>query len=745
MKRVAIALLFSLPTYAANFAHDIAPIIYRDCAPCHRPGEAGPFSLLTYQDVKSHARQIADVTRRRYMPPWAPQAGYGHFAGERRLSDAQIQLIADWAAAGAPAGDPSETPAPPDFKEGWQLGPPDLILEAQAAYALPASGPDVYWNFIIPAALTTTRYVRALEIRPGDKRLVHHANLYIDRARSARRQEIAEGQGFPGMDVVIDRPIGEPDDGHFLFWKPGGVPYEEPDGFSMRLDPGSDLVLNAHLQPTGKPENVRPSIGLYFTGKPPRQFPMLIQLEHDGAIDIPAGVRDFLISDDFRLPMDVDVLAVYPHAHYLGHVLEGYATLPSGERKWLIRIPNWDPNWQGAYHYQDPVFLPKGSVVSMRYRYDNSSLNPRNPHRPARRVFSGNQATDEMGHLWLEVLPRNHLDEKGDRRMELQEAVMRHRLQKYPDDFTAHFQLGALRQARLDPVEGLAMLRAAVRLQPDHAEARNLLGSTLVAMGRNTEALEQFRAAVKARPDYGNARYNLARALARAGKAEEAVENFEIVEKQFPSDASVRHELADLYLRHNNFAAAVEQFDQALAIDPADDAARKSREAALNEMPASAKKKTEPAGEIRWLEPHKPLPAFTLSALDGKTWKLEDLNGKVVVIDLWATWCVPCRAELPEFQKLYEQWKDRGDVAVISFNVDDDPAAIAPYVAANHYTFPVLRANALVDDYLTAVFIPQTWFLEAQGKLRWIHEGYGGDAKWLDTLTAKLAAVLEQR
>jgi len=742
MKRLAIALALSLPAYAATFAHDIAPIVYQNCAPCHRPGEAGPFSLLTYKDVKSHARQIADVTRRRYMPPWAPEAGFGKFADERHLTDAQIRTIAEWVAAGAPEGNPSETPVPPDFKAGWQLGPPDLILEAQATYTLPAAGPDVYWNFIIPAAVTSTRYVRAIEIRPGDKRIVHHANLYIDRARSTRRQEIAEGQGFPGMDVAIDRAIGEPDDGHFLFWKPGGTPYVEPDGFSMRLVPGGDLVLNAHLQPTGKPEQVRPSIGLYFTDKPPDQFPMLVQLEHDGALNIPPGASDYLVSDDFRLPMDVDVLAVYPHAHYLGHVLEGYATLPSGERKWLIRIPAWDPNWQGAYHYKDPVFLPKGTVVSMRYHYDNSPLNPRNPHQPPRRVVSGNQSTDEMGHLWLQVLPRDAA-EKGDRRMELQEAVMRHRLQKYPDDFTAHFQLGALRQARLDPVEALAMLRAAVRIQPDHAEARNLLGSALVAMGRNTEALEQFRAAVKARPDYGNARYNLARALARAGKPEEAVENFEIVEKEFPGDATVRDELAELYLRQQKFAEAVEQFDQALALDPTDTAARKSREAALSQAPAKAK--TEQAGEIRWVEPHKPLPPFTLQALDGKSWKLADLNGKVVIIDLWATWCVPCRAELPEFQKLYDQWKDRSDVAVISFNVDDDPAVIAPYVAQNHYTFPVLRANELVDAYLSVAFIPQTWFLDADGKLRWIHEGYGGDPKWLETMIAKLAEVLEER
>ena len=526
MKRIAIALVCSLPAYAATFAHDIAPIVFENCAPCHRPGEAGPFPLLSYQDVKSHARQIADVTRRRYMPPWAPEAGYGEFSGERRLTDAQIGLIADWVAAGAPEGNPSETPPLPEFKEGWQLGTPDLIVEAQNAYTLPASGPDVYWNFIIPAGVTVTRYVRAIEIRPGDKGVVHHANLYVDRTRSARRQEIAEGQGFPGMDVVIDRVISEPDDGHFLFWKPGGTPYVEPDGFSWRLDPGSDLVLNAHLQPTGKPEQVRPSIGLYFTDKPPEKFPMLVQLEHDGALDIPPGNRDFVVADDFRLPLDVDVLAVYPHAHYLGHVLEGYVTLPGGERKWLIRIPDWDPNWQGAYHYREPVFLPKGTVISMRYHYDNSAANPRNPNQPPRRVVSGNQATDEMGHLWLQVLPHNGPGEKGDRRMELQEAVMRHRLEKYPNDFEAHFQLGALRQARLDPAEGLAMLRAAVRIQPDHGEARNMLGSALVAMGRNTEAIEQFRAAIRTRADYTNARYNLARALARAGKNDEAIDIF---------------------------------------------------------------------------------------------------------------------------------------------------------------------------------------------------------------------------
>ena len=578
----AFGVFFAVTAYAQpplTFARDIAPIVYRNCAPCHRPGEAGPFPLLSYQDVKKHAPEIAEVTTRRFMPPWAPEAGYGDFSDERRLTAAEIQLIKDWVSQGAPEGNPFETPPLPKFAEGWQLGPPDLIVDAPKAYTLPASGPDVYWNFVIPVALEKMRYVRAVEIRPGDKRIVHHANLYVDRARSARRQEIAAGQGFPGMDVVIDRPLSEPDDGHFLFWKPGGAPYVEPEGFAWRLDPGNDLVLNAHLRPTGKPEQVRPTIGLYFTDQPQEKFPMLVNLEHDGALDIPPGNSDFLVSDDFRLPMDVDVLAVYPHAHYLGHLLEGYATLPNGQRKWLIRIPDWDPNWQGAYHYRQAVFLPKGTVISMRYHYDNSAANPRNPTQPPRRVVAGNQATDEMGHLWLQVLPKpDMISARGDRRMELQEALMRHRLEKYPGDFEASFEIGALRLARLDPAQALPMIETAVRIQSGDPEARNLLGSALAAVGRNTEAIEQFRAAVRLRPDYVTARYNLARALARAGKYDEAIGIYGQIIQQFPRDAQVRDELGELYLKLGKRTEAAEYFNQALAIDPKDAVARRNRD-----------------------------------------------------------------------------------------------------------------------------------------------------------------------
>lgn len=507
------------------------------------------------------------------MPPWLPEPNHGAFQDELRLTEEQIHAFAAWAAAGAPEGVAADTPPPPRFTEGWQLGPPDMILEPSKAFTLPASGPDLYWNFIYTANTGTMHWVRAIEIRPGSQRVVHHANLYIDRARSARQQ----GDGFPGMDPIIERSIFEPDDGRFLFWKPGGIPYAEPDGLSWRLDPGNDLVLNAHMQPDGKPEQVRPVIGLYFTGKPQTSYPMLMQLEHDGALSIPPGNPNFLVSDDFKLPLDVDVLAVYPHAHYLGKVLEGYATLPNGERKWLVRIPDWDSNWQAVYRYREPVFLPKGSVISMRFTYDNSAANPRNPNHPPKRVRAGNQSTDEMAHLWLQVLPRGG----HDLRLVIQEALMRHRLEKYPTDFGAHFNLGGIRLARLDPSGAAAELEQAVRIEPENPEARNQLGSAFAGLGRTSDAIDQFRGALKLRPNYQNARYNLARALIKTGRLDEALDLFRQVVAAFPQDAQARNGLGELLFRQGKFAEALEEFDKALALDPSLEIARKNRDLAL--------------------------------------------------------------------------------------------------------------------------------------------------------------------
>jgi Flp pilus assembly protein TadD len=557
---------------AVSFNQHIAPIVHQYCAPCHRPGEAAPFSLLTYEDVKRHASQIAAVTRRRYMPPWLPEPGYGDFAEGRRLTDTQIQLIQDWVKQGSPAGSPANAPPIPQFTSEWRLGKPDLVLQVAQPYQLAASGPEVFWNFVIPVPITATRWVRAVEIRPGAPRVIHHASIIVDRSRSARRREKTRGAGFPGMDLTVAETTFDPD-GTFLAWKPGSVPLVEPDGMAWRADPKMDLVFNVHLRPSGKPETVSPSIGLYFTDKPQTKFPMLLELEHDGGIDIPPGDRDYLVQDDFRAPLDLNVLAVYPHAHYLATLMEGYATLPDGTRKWLIRIPEWDLNWQGVCHFKQPVYLPRGTVISMRFHYDNSAENVRNPNKPPQRVRGGSRANDEMGNLWLQVLPAA----EGDQRAALAEAVVRRLLEKYPKDFTANFNMGDLLLNKGDAAGAIPYFEAAWKADPRSALAATELGLALASASRLQDAERKFRRALELDPKFTDARYDLASAEAAQGAWEAAVDDFKRVLAERPDDPKTRQHLGEALFTLGDQLAdsgrneqAAEQYRDAIIYRPSD-------------------------------------------------------------------------------------------------------------------------------------------------------------------------------
>jgi tetratricopeptide (TPR) repeat protein len=478
--------------------------------------------------VRKHARQIAEVTRTRYMPPWLPDQGHGDFVHELRLTDEQIQTITRWVADSEPAGDLSQVQPPPSLDSGWALGKPDAVVTADHPFQVPADGSDVYWNFIFAPHLKQSHFIRAIEIRPTNARLIHHANIIIDRFGNIT-------EPFAGMDVSVPRnPLDL--DGHFLFFKPGAVSDPEPDGFSWRMDPATTLILNTHIQPDGKVETERPTIAIYFTDKPPAHSPYLLQLENDEALNIPAGVHDFTVSDDFKLPIDTQVLAIYPHAHYLGKLLEAYATLPNGTRKWLIRIPNWDPNWQSVYRYRQPVLLPAGTVIAMRYHFDNSSGNPRNPNHPPRRVEAGNQATDEMAHLWLQIMPASP---HNSRRL-YAESWAQHELAKNPNNYAADLTIGSLALARFDALDAVKPLRNAVALNPKDAIAHNLYGTALEATGMNTQAGEQFQAALKLKPDFPNARFNLAHSLAKAGKTHEAIQNLNQILKDYPEDPAAK-------------------------------------------------------------------------------------------------------------------------------------------------------------------------------------------------------------
>ena len=543
---------------AVTFYKQIAPVIYRECAPCHRPGESAPFSLLTYEDVKRHAATIAKVTKSRYMPPWLPEAGYGDFAEQRRLTDREIKLIQDWVAQGSPAGSSVNAPAPPKFTTEWQYGKPDLVLHAAQPYKLAASGKEVFWNFIMPVPVTSTRWVKAVEVRPGNARAFHHANIVLDRSRGARRHEVSPGAGFPGMDLVFEEETFDPD-GHFLSWKPGSEPVVEPDGMAWRADPGMDMVLNVHLRPTGKEETIAPLIGLYFTDKPQTKFPMLVQLEHDSTIDMSPGDRDFRVSDDFHTPMDLNVLAVYPHAHYLAKLMEAYATLPDGTRKWLIRIPDWDLNWQGVFRYNKPVFLPRGTTISMRYHYDNSADNVRNPNNPPAHVVGGNEATQEMGHFWLQVLPTA----PGDQRVALQDAIVQQKLAKYPNDFGANYDMGDLLLTRGDAAGAVPYFEKAAAADPASVFAATDLGVALFTAQKLPEAEAQFKRALALDPHYTDARFDLASEEAASGQYGPAAADFQQVLQEKPDHDKARQHLGEVYILLGDELAKAGKDDQA--------------------------------------------------------------------------------------------------------------------------------------------------------------------------------------
>jgi len=566
-----------------TFNRDIAPIIFHSCAICHHPGEAAPFPLLTYSDVKKHARQIAEVTRLRIMPPWLPEPQELKFADEMRLPDARIDLIQKWVEQGEAEGDPADLPPQPKFVEGWRLGTPDLILKAEKPLVLPPEGTDKYWNFIFHVPIDGTRWVKAVEIRPGDKRYVHHANILIDRTGSSRKREAEPGAGFGGMEIRIESQVFEPDS-HLLFWKPGTVPYVEPEGMALGLDKGTDLILNTHLQPSGKQEIIEPSIGLYFTPHPATKLPMLLQLENDAKLDIPAGQKDFTVTDEFTLPVDVNLLAIYPHAHYLAQDIQAFATLPDRTRKTLIHISNWNLNWQAVYRYTEPVMLPKNTTVTLHYAYDNSDQNPLNPNHPPARVTGGNRSSDEMCHLWLQVLPVNFDPEQGDPRMLLQEALARHDVNNNPADFEAHYNLAAMLQARGKLEEAMQEYQAALGLQPDDPVANNGMGSALLSEGQADKAMPYLVAALKTRPDYFDAHYNLGNALASRNDFEGAAQQFRLALQSQPNDANAEANLGGALAEMGRFDEAKLHLERALQIDPHHSLARENLEELQREM-----------------------------------------------------------------------------------------------------------------------------------------------------------------
>lgn len=556
---------------AVTWSHQIAPLVYEHCTICHHSNGSAPFSLLTYRDAYRWGPQMAIVTASRYMPPWLPEQGYGDFENERRLSDGEISLIGEWVKDGMLEGDPAAAPPMQEYGDTWQNGTPDLILRVERPFNLPASGSDVFRNFVLPYPLRQRHYIRAMEIRPSVPHIIHHATIIIDRTASFRRAHPLEWRdGVPGMELEVAAGNEFDPDSHFLFWQPERSVVVEPQDMAWELDPGNDLILNMHLKPSGKSEVVSAEIGLYFTNRAPEKKPMLLQLERDDALDLPAGERSFAVEDTLRLPVDVEVLAIYPHAHYLGKKLEAWATLPDLQKKWLIRIPNWNIDQQSVYRYRVPVFLPKGSVVHMHYIYDNSSDNIHNPHIPPIRVKAGNRSVDEMAHLWLQVLPVNTPSNGPDPRLSLEEAWMRRWLSKEPEATIPLYNLASTFADEGRYQDAIAAYQHALVLHPDNEQMLNSFGAALEQSGNWERAEKTYQQAIKGHSDICDARFNLARLELKHDHVPEAAKEFHRMLEECPTDAAIHSGLGVALARQGQTEAAESEFRTALEIDPND-------------------------------------------------------------------------------------------------------------------------------------------------------------------------------
>ncbi len=430
-------------------------------------------------------------------------------------------------------------PLQPKWVEGWQLGTPDLVVKVPQPYTLAAEGKDVFHNLVVPIPVSELKYIRGVEFHPGNRKVVHHALITVDSTPVCRLR--AAKQIPPGFDGMSLPESAQMPDGYFLGWAPGNVPQPSLPGMAWTLQPGTDLTLQMHLHPSGKTELVQPSLAFYFTEEPPTNSPLRMNLEAL-CIDIPAGAKDYAVEDHYTLPVDVTLLGIGAHAHYVGKRVEGYARLPDGSKKVLILIKDWDFNWQRAFSYAKPISLPKGATLTMRWVYNNSAENVRNPNHPPKRVRHGPQTTDEMGEMWFQLMPRNLTERRVFQR-----------------DYEGH-----LARLLLDCNESL------VAENPNNAEAHTKAGRANFYFGEVGKALDHFLAAVKADPKYDRAYYELGSIYLRQKRLVEAREAFENVTRFNPDDYEAEGSLGIIFLQQQDLEQAEVHFRAALRINPDD-------------------------------------------------------------------------------------------------------------------------------------------------------------------------------
>lgn len=375
------------PTYAEH----IAPILNAHCVECHQPGAVAPFSLIGYQEARRRSGTAVEAIKSKIMPPWKAVQGFGDFRDENRLTPEQVATIERWQQQGMPSGDLAKAPNTPAANAGWTLGKPDLVLEPSKPYSLGPEGSDEYVNFVIPTNYTDTKWVTAIDVRPGNNRVVHHVIAFLDAKGSTKRLAQREGgewyRSFGGIGTIPSGSLGG--------WAPGLKAQFTPAGTGLRLEPGSTVVLQIHYHRTGKVETDKTKLGLYFS-KVPVTSEMHLAWYLDPRVNIPAGENNYRIVQRHVTQRDTTFYSVMPHMHLLGRTMTATAALPGGKVIPLIKIDDWDFNWQLSYCFKQPIRLPKGTTITIEATYDNSAENVRNPNDPPQRVRFGEQTNDEM-------------------------------------------------------------------------------------------------------------------------------------------------------------------------------------------------------------------------------------------------------------------------------------------------------------------------------------------------------------
>lgn len=417
-----------------TFNKHIAPILFNHCASCHRPGEVAPFSLLTYKDAAKHIEQLVEATSNRVMPPWKAEAGYGEFRDARSLSKEDLKLLADWSKAGTPEGDPQDLPPTPKFPEGWPLGKPDMVVKMTKPFEVPADGRDQIRVIPLNLSLPEDKIVTAIDFRPGNRLVVHHALVVVDniglmrdRGAPAGKKDDApktndQGGRAGAIAGLLQARNGAPPFALLGAWVPGSTPQFLSEGYGIRVAKDSKVVLQMHYHPVGKAETDQSEVALYFAKKPDLKSMNGIIMAGI-PLYIPAGEKHYKVTTSINLPVDVTIHTIAPHMHQVGREMKVTATLADGKTQPLIWIKDWDWNWQGKYTYKEPVVLPKGTKIDLEAHYDNSTNNPANPNNPPKLVKWGEQTTDEMCLCFFQVTTATDADADTLRRSLIQQRL----------------------------------------------------------------------------------------------------------------------------------------------------------------------------------------------------------------------------------------------------------------------------------------------------------------------------------